>query len=208
MYTRLNQSRGRWLLVPAITGTDLGWARDLIQFNRILTDVISYALRSGAETLPARARALESIGVAFDLQVDWKQSRGPNTQSAFYYHGADWKPEPGSIRWIVLSTGDTLIIRSGYVVPRGELTLEDSVTVGGIELSRFDFANVARTMGKVLARPCITPVPIPRQLPEVLDAIEDIDHGNQGGEGSGGIVRRQQVRLDRVPVSARQHKDP
>jgi len=88
--------------------------------------------------------------------------------------GDQWDFQPGRARLVVLKPGDTFFMPPGLRVVHAPLTLEDCIMSGGMV---WDYRNIVETLENILyiaRHPQTTNESLPTQLPEFLDALQEL----------------------------------
>jgi hypothetical protein len=103
-------------------------------------------------------------------QGEWTDEEMKN----FGEYGTEWQPKVGSMKMILIEPGDTLLMLPGRPVVHSVLTIDDSVMIGGMMWPNSGVASVFKTLGYIIENWAVTNERIPRQLPEILNALRSL----------------------------------
>jgi hypothetical protein len=105
----------------------------------------------------------------------WLVYTGPWTEEVkaeFQSKGVNWKPPKDTIQIMVLTPGDTLIMRPGYPIIHAVVTLEDSLMMGGMMWASDNIACTMENIMYIMSDPGTTNEAVPAQFPEFVDELE------------------------------------
>ena len=104
---------------------------------------------------------------------------GEEERRAFADEGEGWTPAAGMMQLILLTPGDTLIMKPGVMCVHAPLSVTDCLMAGGMLWDKENLAMILDNVSWILQKQIVTNEPAGRQLPSIIETL--IEWANKDG---------------------------